>query len=404
VTDSTSPLKLKRVPRSKVTRSFERVKSTLPQSPSVPKRPWPETCVEHVNVFGVEPRSTYSWVCASCIEQFISAARSAGAPAAIVYPLGVLAEIAFRSGRWPDAVAAGTEAVELAEQSGQFAYAGFALQVLVRVEAAMGHEETALAHVGRADGIAAVFGIDALRFYVPAARAFLALTRGDPASAVDHGREVEEISRERGLGEPAVVLWAPDLIEAYARLGRTEEAARVLERFSGEAAATERVWALATSARCRGLLDDEFEPAFAEALKWHERIAMPFERARTELCLGERRRRGGRRVEACSPLRSALRTFGRLGAHPWAERAGAELSASGERLRPRGAALTDELTPHELRVALVVARGATNREAAAELFLSPKTVDFHLRHVYRKFGIRSRAELGRLFAKQLHAS
>jgi DNA-binding NarL/FixJ family response regulator len=97
-------------------------------------------------------------------------------------------------------------------------------------------------------------------------------------------------------------------------------------------------------------------------------------------------------------LRSALHTLDRLGARPWADRARAELAATGERVRARDRRLADELTPHELRVALVVARGATNREAAAELFISPKTVDFHLRHVYRKLGIHSRAELGRVFA------
>jgi DNA-binding NarL/FixJ family response regulator len=125
---------------------------------------------------------------------------------------------------------------------------------------------------------------------------------------------------------------------------------------------------------------------------------MPFERARTELCLGERRRRAGRRVDARVPLRAALSTFEELGARPWADRARAELRACGEtRARPEPGPL-EELTPHELQVALVVARGATNREAAAELFLSPKTIDFHLRNVYRKLGLRSRAELARLLA------
>lgn len=340
----------------------------------------------------------------SRIEQFIAAARAAGAPGLLVYPLGVLAEIEFRGGHWPEALAAGTEAVELGEQTGQFPYAGFALQVLVRVEGAMGRTPAALEYAQRADGIGAAFAIDAMRFYVPAARSFLALTLGDLESAVDHGREIEQISRERGLGEPAVVLWAPDLIEAYARLGRHHDAEKTLRRFSREADATGRVWALAASARCRGLITEAFEEEFAEALRWHEQLDMPFEHARTELCLGERRRRSGRRADARDPLRSAFRTFERLGAQPWGERAAAELQATGERVRRRDAALADQLTPHELRVALVVARGATNKEAAAELFVSPKTVDFHLRQVYRKLGIRSRAELARRFAEQLAPS
>jgi DNA-binding CsgD family transcriptional regulator len=348
----------------------------------------------HLSVLGrhVEARAE--------IEQLVSAARAAGAAGVLVYPLGLLGEIELRSGNWPRAIAVASEAVELAEQTGQLAWGTFAMQVLTRVEAARGHFEAAAAHGARAQAIADAFAFDGMRFYLPTARAFLALTVGDLEEAVEQGREVEEISRERGLLEPAVVLWAPDLIESYARLDRRREAQRVLERFTSEAVATQRTWALAAAARCRGILEDDFEGAFAEALERHAGLGMPFERARTELCLGERRRRTGRRTDARGPLRSALRAFERLGARPWAERARSELAASGERVRPRDAARTDALTPHELRVALVVARGATNREAAAELFVSPKTVDFHLRQIYRKLGIRSRAELGRLFASE----
>lgn len=335
------------------------------------------------------------------VEQLVVAARDAGAAGLLPYPLGLLGEIELRSGRWAQGLAAAAEGVEFAEQTGQLAWGCLGHQVLVRLHGAMGHFEAAESHAARAQEITDSLGVDGMRFYLPAARSLLALTMGDLESAVDHGREVEEISRERGLREPAVVLWAPDLVEAYARLGRVDEARKVLERFTDEAEATGRIWALAAAARCRGLLDNDFEATFDAALEWHRRLDMPFERARTELCLGERRRRAGRRTDARAPLRSALHTFERLGAQPWAGRARAELGASGERVRRQVPALTDQLTAHELRVALVVARGATNREAAAELFVSPKTVDFHLRHVYRKLGIRSRAELGRLFAELL---
>ena len=140
--------------------------------------------------------------------------------------------------------------------------------------------------------------------------------------------------------------------------------------------------------------DDDFEEHFRDALQRH-RPELPFETARTQLVFGERLRRGGRRVDARAQLRDALDTFERLGAEPWSERARAELETTGERVRRRRGAPTDELTPQELRVALVVARGASNREAAAALFLSPKTIEFHLRNVYRKLGIRSRTELVR---------
>src|SRR5207248_8751567 len=115
---------------------------------------------------------------------------------------------------------------------------------------------------------------------------------------------------------------------------------------------------------------------------------------------GERLRRSRRRKEARSILRSAIERFERLGAAPWAERANGELRASGETVQPGAVIATNELTPQELQVALTVAKGATNREAGAALFLSPKTIEAHLGRVYRKLGIRSRTELASLLARQ----
>jgi DNA-binding CsgD family transcriptional regulator len=144
--------------------------------------------------------------------------------------------------------------------------------------------------------------------------------------------------------------------------------------------------------------EDEFESAFAEALELHGTTPTPFERARTELCLGERLRRARRRVDARGHLRSALETFESLGAVPWMDRARAELHATGETVRRREGPALRELTPQELQVALLVGKGATNREAGAALFLSPKTVEAHLGRIYRKLGVRSRTELAALVA------
>jgi DNA-binding CsgD family transcriptional regulator len=138
--------------------------------------------------------------------------------------------------------------------------------------------------------------------------------------------------------------------------------------------------------------DDEFDAAFAQALELHGSV-WPFARARTELCYGERLGRAGRRVQARVQLRAALETFERLGARPWADRAHGELRTTGERLARRDPTAAEQLTPQELQIALTVARGATNREAGTALFLSPKTIEFHLGRVYRKLGIRSRTEL-----------
>lgn len=331
------------------------------------------------------------------ITQIVAGARSFGLPSVLPYPLGVWAEIDYRTARWPDALAHASEAAEIAEQTGQGVFACYALQQLGRIEGARG-DDGAEARLDLADVLASQLGLDAARFYGPAARAFLALTQGRYNDAVSAGRLVEAISRERGLREPAVVMWAPDLIESHVRLGSREAAEQALDRFESEAGETGRVWALATAARCHGLLDEEFEEPLARALEWHDRLEMPFERARTELVLGERRRRAGRRVDARAPLESALATFERLGASPWSDRARAELRAAGGRIARSEIPALGDLTAHELRVALIVARGATNREAAAELFVSPKTVDFHLQRVYRKLRVSSRTELAHLLA------
>jgi DNA-binding NarL/FixJ family response regulator len=130
---------------------------------------------------------------------------------------------------------------------------------------------------------------------------------------------------------------------------------------------------------------------------------MPFERARTLLAFGRRLHRARRRAEARDRLREALDGFGRLGADTWAAQAEAELRAAGARRRREpgspgdpggwGRSGGDALTPQEWRVAQAVRRGATNRAIAAELFLSPKTVEFHLHQIYRKLGVHSRTQL-----------
>ena len=111
---------------------------------------------------------------------------------------------------------------------------------------------------------------------------------------------------------------------------------------------------------------------------------------------GERLRRGGQRTEARARLAAALQTFEALGAEPWSERARVELRASGQSVLTPEQRAEDALTPQEAQVAAIVAGGATNREAAAALFLSVKTIEFHLGHVYTKLGIRSRSELARV--------
>ena len=133
----------------------------------------------------------------------------------------------------------------------------------------------------------------------------------------------------------------------------------------------------------------------------HERAGRPFERARTELAFGEFLRRLRRRAQARTHLRAALERFDALGSALWSERARSELRASGETARKRDPSTLDQLTLRELQIALDLAAGLTTREAAAKLYLSPKTIEYHLRSVYRKLGVASRAELAEVFARSL---
>jgi DNA-binding CsgD family transcriptional regulator len=142
---------------------------------------------------------------------------------------------------------------------------------------------------------------------------------------------------------------------------------------------------------------DAFETWFDDALRLHGRTRDAFETGRTRLVYGARLRRTRKRIRARTELRGALEIFEHLGARPWADQARAELAATGETARRRNASTLDQLTPQELQIAQLLADGQTTREAAAALFLSPKTVEYHLGHVYRKLAIRSRQELVRAF-------
>ena len=145
-------------------------------------------------------------------------------------------------------------------------------------------------------------------------------------------------------------------------------------------------------ARCRGMLTDDYDAAFTDALAWDDRRPMPFERARTQLASA-----GGCAASAGADarvrLRAALEGFDRLGAVPWAVQARDELRAAGGRLRTAPAGDPATLTAQEVHVATTAARGGSTRDIAAELCLAPKTVEFHLSQIYRKLGVRTRARM-----------
>jgi DNA-binding CsgD family transcriptional regulator len=184
-----------------------------------------------------------------------------------------------------------------------------------------------------------------------------------------------------------------DLVEAHARSGQPARARAVLAELEPHA---HQRWARAALDRARGIVadDDRFDAPLARSAEAFEVLGVRFEEARSRLCLGERLRRAGRRVEARRQLRSALTSFENMRGAPWVERTERELKASGETLRARHAThAIDELTPQELQVAIMAADGRSNKEIATALFLSIKTIEAHLHRVYRKLGIRSRSAL-----------
>ena len=182
-------------------------------------------------------------------------------------------------------------------------------------------------------------------------------------------------------------------MEAAIRAGRQEEASQRLDMMRGWVAVAPTKARLALVARCEALLEDrDPDAAFEEATKRAPALS-PLDRARTELLYGEWLRRQRRRTDARVHLRAALEAFRQLGALPWEQRAEAELRATGETVRKRDLSAAEQLTPQELQIAGLVTEGLTNKEIAAQLFLSPRTVDYHLRKVFTKLGIASRADL-----------
>lgn len=329
------------------------------------------------------------------VDRWITAAREAGAEGVLAFPLALACELRFRTGDWRRAEADGREAVRLLVETDQYAPLSYALTALATVEGAMGREAACRDGVARALALTDRHGTGSVVTYAAAALGLLELGRGDPEAAARHLAPLPEFTRARGLREPATVMWQPDLIEALITLGRRAEARAQLAALAEAAYATDATWGRAVTCRLRGLMDaGDGEPHFREALRWHDRAPMPFERARTQLAYGERLRRARRRARAREQLRAALETFESLGASPWVERARAELAACG----PSADAPAGALSPRERAVALAVAGGSTNREVAARLFVSEKTVERHLGQIFRKLGVRSRTELARSFA------
>jgi len=327
-------------------------------------------------------------------ERLLTRARSSGAVMTALYALTRLAFSDVPNGSWAGATARQNEALRLGEGTGQPVLAAMPLATLLLLSALRGDDlfDHRLELVERSLeeqslGVLDVVLRDVARWAmgVHAAPAW--------PTAYHHLAQVSHpiIRRSAGL----------DRVEAAVHAGHEKTAQEWIDDLETFAAGTGQAWAAAMAAHGRAVLalsrdEDDAGSWFEQALALHDGSVRVFERARTQLAYGEHLRRQRRRVDARAHLRAALETFEDLKAASWADRASQELRASGETARKRDPETRAELTPTELQVAQLVQRGLSNRDVAAQLFVSPRTVDFHLRNVFAKTGISSRGALSQL--------
>jgi DNA-binding CsgD family transcriptional regulator/tetratricopeptide (TPR) repeat protein len=319
--------------------------------------------------------------------------RAQGAVGLLPYVLLQQAWHGVRAGFLNEGYAAAFEALGLARELDLLLPRMQALLILAAATARRGNDEECRRYADEVRPLAEQGGLHVFRVWLAYSFGVLALALGRLDEAASELETAAATLGERSLHSPSFVPRA-ELVEVYARAGRPDDAAAALAAFADSPEA-ESTLGVAAAARGRALLasNDDFERDLEEAFAAHERSDDVWSLARTRLCLGERLRRAGRRVAAREPLKLALEAFTEVAADPWAERARSELRATGETVKRRKAWEQEQLTPQELQIALHVARGLTNREVGAALFLSHKTVEFHLGRIYRKLDLHSRAEL-----------
>lgn len=334
----------------------------------------------------------------------VDATRSRPASASAVIALAFLAEVEYRLGLWDDSIANGALAAELADDSEQCFLAPFAHAGATWALSARGDWPAAAAHVRAAASAAKQLRDPSSVTCAAMAAVQFAFARGDQAAVIDAAGPLVELEEHVPLGEPSIHPWRALYVDALIATGRLDEADDALGALESLAERRNRRSSLAAKARVRGTLEaargnaDEARASFESGLRQCEYVAAPFERALLELAYGRFLRRAGERRMAASQLGEAHRAFSRLGANPFVDRCQGELAACG--LSPRARSTKEPapgLTPQELAVARLVSAGASNREAATQLVVSVKTVEYHLGNVFTKFGISSRHQIaGRL--------
>ncbi|MGY1704379.1 ATP-binding protein [Geodermatophilus sp. SYSU D00697] len=326
-------------------------------------------------------------------DRLLRSARDTGALVMVVHALTRRNVPELATGRWAATAANAGEALTLAENSGQPVLAAWPTAALGVLAALRGESDRAARYLAAAEAIAAEHPLGIVSDFVTDMTRWTRglLAAADPAAALPALEQMRSV--------PVQHLAAVDRIEAAVRAERPDAARQWVEELASFAEGTGADWAAGLAAHGRAVLADgeEADAHFRTALAAAERSLRVPARARTQLAYGRFLRRSRRRVDARPHLRAALATFEDLRAAPWAEQARHELRASGETARRRdGDVAATELTAQELQVTRLVRQGSSNRDVAAQLFLSPRTVDFHLRNVFAKLGVTSRTELAAL--------
>jgi DNA-binding CsgD family transcriptional regulator len=304
-------------------------------------------------------------------------------------------------GRFTAASAIADDMVERALQLGGDVPLSMALNARGELAAYAGQEEQARRYIGEAAEAGGRIGADTFAVWPITTLGFLEVSLGNYDAALTVLEPLLTKLRAEPDATEIVVAWfLPHAIDALIALDRLNEAGPLVDILEGNGRRLDRAWMLAVGARCRAMLlaargdVDAACVVIDAAMTHHERVPMPFEHARTQLLLGQLQRRQRQRVAATATLRESLRAFEAMGVALWADRARAELARAG--ISGTG---TDLLTPSEERVASLAASGLTNRDIAATLFISPKTVEANLGRVYRKLKVQSRAQLSRQLLK-----
>jgi len=325
----------------------------------------------------------------------LQAALEEGDESSLPILLAHLADLECWAGNWQAAERYAEQGWQVGEQVEHRVWRAASSYARALVDAHLGRIDAARAQASEGLSVATAAGDDWAVMMLHGALGLAELSAGNLVAAEASLSSAARLADRIGLAEPAAWRFHANHVETVIGLADLERAEGLLTWLERQGRATGRRWTLATAARCRALLlaargdTPGAVQALDEALRHHQHLAMPFERARTLLIAGQIQRRAKRKALARQHLEQALSIFESLPAAMWAARARAELSRIG--LRPPAPL---ELTATEERVATLAASGHTNRQVAAELFLSPRTVEDNLARVYRKLGVSSRAELG----------